>query len=869
MSSPKSQMDTQLKETSQLTGVAWAVWLERSSDWEFLSVYNLNTRQRASLLKHIRQAGVRGWLSGALAGQRTRSRSLQAEPGLPGMRLYVFPDQMTQRLVLVGGRVLSPAVQRFWKTVALGGSGHSFPAPGTVPEEADPGIPYHLPQAFDHVLGMALKKAGCLGGWLSIRSGDYLEIKAHSGGEYVNERVSIDANPLLRGIVHSRQARQVTREDVDWAMVPRQGVETGARAWVGIPLLLGKRLIGLLALWRKASFRTEEIAALEQLVRRTAVSVEASVTFSDLSRHMHRLALLNDFAMSISSALEPEQVARRLFALLRRAFGTGRISLVILSQEGINAQRYLDRDGTIVLEGISPDETPIAWPVEKGQVQRLDQITPETEYQPAYPDSRSALVIPLKSRRQLIGMLGLESLRDGAFTLYDEHLLVVIASHLAGLLENSRLRREAEDRARNLSLIHAVVERVIGLTDLSRVTQIAAELMASSFAYEMVVIVLADGTGEGLSVGGIGGSAAETVRQGLKEMATVREDGIVTRVVVTGQSILVNDVSQDPLYRSITGWDAGSEMCVALREGERILGAIDVESRRKNAFTQNDLIVLEALAGILSSVISSAGQYQRLQAMVDQLRLAREELQERVAAQRMTEGRLIQAAKLAAVGEMAAGIAHELNNPLTTVSGFAELVLEGTPPESPIRADLELVLREANRARGVVRRLLDFARQSESVRSLCDFNGIVTDVLALVNHLLHTSGIRTITNLATESPWVSVDRNQMKQVFLNLVHNALHAMPAGGELQIVTAPKKRDRREGLAISVKDTGMGIARENLERVFEPFFTTRANDGGTGLGLSVSYGIVADHDGTIEVESEPGKGSTFTIWLPAETA
>jgi two-component system, NtrC family, sensor kinase len=343
----------------------------------------------------------------------------------------------------------------------------------------------------------------------------------------------------------------------------------------------------------------------------------------------------------------------------------------------------------------------------------------------------------------------------------------------------------------------------------------------------------------------------------------------VGRVAMTGQSLLVCDVTLDPFYFPLPDWDAGSEMCVALKDGDTILGVIDVESQKTNAFTQNDLLLLESLAGILAGVISSAGQYQKLQATVNQLQTARLELQERIAAQRMAESRLVQAAKLAAVGEMAAGIAHELNNPLTTVSGFTELVLEGIPADQPAHADLELVLREAQRARGVVRRLLDFARQTDSVRTRCDITEIVGDILALTNHLLRTSGILIHADLKKNLPWVAVDRNQIKQVILNLVHNAMHAMPAGGNLYLSTELRRRDDREWVVILVKDSGIGIAPENVDHLFEPFFTTRSKEGGTGLGLSVSYGIVVDHGGEIDVESQVGEGSIFTVWLPTEVS
>jgi two-component system, NtrC family, sensor kinase len=870
MTIAKNLLEIQLKETSLLTGASWAIWLEHTTDWETLAFHKLNIKNRSVILRYIQTSAVDGWLSGALIGKRSRSRSILHSLGLPGSKLYVFPDQMTQRVILVGAEQLSDVSQGFWRVVALGNSGRSFlgPVPAPVLSIPDLGIPYYLPEMLDRILEMVLHTAACETGWLAIRSGDFFEVKAQSNCDSSSgERISIEANPLLREIIKTCQARMVERTDVEWAMVPGEGHSNSFRIWGALPLVIGQRLIGLIAFWRDFMILPDEWTDLQQLARRAAPLVEASITFSDLTDHLGRMALLNDFAVTITSALDPEQIAQRLFALLQRAFGTERINMVELSPDGIVLQYYSNRDGIIVMQTMLLDDIAAANLMGGGEVHRVDSISAEPGFSPVYPGSHSSLTIPMKYRRQLIGTLGLESVKDGAFTVYDEHLLMVIASHLAGLLENARLRREAESRARNLSLIHDVIEQVIGLTELREISQIAAELMAHNFAYELVVIAMLEGREKNLIVTGIGGNAAELVQQGLGYMDETRNDGIVMRVVATGENILINDASQSPFYRQIQNWDAKSEMCVVLKDGDQTIGVINVESQRKNAFSQNDFIVLESLAGILSSVMSSAGQYQKLQATVDQLRAAREELQERVVAQRMAESRLVQAAKLAAVGEMAAGIAHELNNPLTTVSGFSELVLEELPKGSGVRNDMELVLREAQRARAVVRRLLDFARQSESARVRSDINEIIEDVLALVNHLLRTSGVQLVTDLSVGLPWVSVDRNQIKQVILNLIHNALHAMPTGGNLHISTNRQSRDQSEWLTVRLTDTGTGIAPENLDRVFEPFFTTRSKDGGTGLGLSVTYGIVTDHGGSIEVESQVGKGSSFTVWLPVE--
>jgi two-component system NtrC family sensor kinase len=141
----------------------------------------------------------------------------------------------------------------------------------------------------------------------------------------------------------------------------------------------------------------------------------------------------------------------------------------------------------------------------------------------------------------------------------------------------------------------------------------------------------------------------------------------------------------------------------------------------------------------------------------------------------------------------------------------------------------------------------------------------VDDVVALSRHLIHTNGVALKLDLEENLPWILVDVNQMKQVLLNLIHNALQAMPAGGELTIATESASRGGRDWVRVSVRDTGIGIPKLDQARIFEPFYTTKADQGGTGLGLSVTYGIVTDHAGQIDVESQPEAGSKFSVWLP----
>ncbi|HXF86652.1 MAG TPA: GAF domain-containing protein [Anaerolineales bacterium] len=871
-----STIEYQLKEASQLTNAMWSALVEREAGkWRVMAHYRLGRKNQPALIRFLAKPEVDSWLCGALSGGQSRSVSLARTSGLMAGRLYAFPLRGISRVVIVGADQLSSEHQRLWRLVVQGMQGEKEvdnPSPASsvaasllIPD-LDAENPYDLPRALDRVLASFVRLVSVQGGWLALRRGDSLEVRAQwNAPSCADLSLSMDAHVLLRRMSQNLAPMVVKRGDALWSEIPHKGLKTNTKTWVCIPLVIGQRLIGALALWRTSEFKGEEWNRLMDLAAHIAPTLEAIITFAEMAVHLRRLAMLNDFALTVSSGRNLDQIARRVFALLSRAFGTELILLYLLSSDNRVLYEYRMRDGNLVSTPRGTDDSVIASLLALRQKVRLGEAEVDAPL-PLYEGALSGIYVPLRFRGQTIGLLCVESERANAFSLYDENLLVVIASHLASLADYTRLREEAEGRARNLGLIHEVVQQVIGLTDAHAVAEITADLLARYFAYELATVFIADENGK-LTIGGFGGTSPNVVRRAMKSVEYPVSGGITGHVFETGVGVLVNDVLQEPRYRPIRGWQAGSEMCVAIREGEKILGIIDVESSSRNAFTHNDFLALESLAGILATVLTSATQYQQLQETINQLRETEMELNARMQAQRHAENRLVQAAKLAAVGEMAAGIAHELNNPLTTVTGFAELVLDAMSKDDPSRSDLELVLREARRARDVVRRLLDFARQSESTRARASLNQVVEDVIALSKHLIHTSGVSLKLNIQEDLPWISMDENQIKQVLLNLVHNALQAMPEGGMMEITTSFEPRMGREGVTVSVRDTGVGIPREEQARIFEPFYTTKGDQGGTGLGLSVTYGIVTDHGGQIEVISEVGEGSTFTVWLPAD--
>jgi signal transduction histidine kinase len=282
---------------------------------------------------------------------------------------------------------------------------------------------------------------------------------------------------------------------------------------------------------------------------------------------------------------------------------------------------------------------------------------------------------------------------------------------------------------------------------------------------------------------------------------------------------------------------------------QRDVGLLTARSLVSPATKADDEQVLKIVASQVAIAVENARLYEGVKGKVV-------ELQE-------TQAQLVQAAKLAAIGEMAAQVAHEINNPLTSVLGFASLLAEELPADSSMRQDANLIVTEAGRARDIVRDLLDFSRQRPFFPEQTDLNGVLRQVVGLVR-LQGVQGRQGVTideQYAPDLPVVEVDPARMKQVFLNIINNAAQAMPNGGSVTVSTRASANE----VTVAFVDTGSGIPPEHLERIFEPFFTTKPEMVGTGLGLPVSIGIVRQHGGTIEVESMPGQGSTFTIRIP----
>jgi signal transduction histidine kinase len=307
------------------------------------------------------------------------------------------------------------------------------------------------------------------------------------------------------------------------------------------------------------------------------------------------------------------------------------------------------------------------------------------------------------------------------------------------------------------------------------------------------------------------------------------------RIVLDGRSYMTRGFAESPRSQRadvLVGGQKRGEVAVVYREPRPELdeGPFLAEERR----------LLDSVAREIAIII------ERRQAEVEQARL---------------QDQLRHADRLATIGKLAAGVAHELNEPLTGILGFAELLKERTGMPAPALSDLARIETAALHAREVVRKLLLFARQISPKQSRVAVNRLVQEVVAFFQARLSQHGIKVQTRLDGALPEILADESQIRQIVMNLTINAIHAMEDGGMLTIAT----RSRGSEIVLSVRDSGKGIPEDIKDKIFLPFFTTKDVDMGTGLGLSVVHGIVQSHHGRIKVASAAGRGAEFKVYLP----
>ena len=332
-------------------------------------------------------------------------------------------------------------------------------------------------------------------------------------------------------------------------------------------------------------------------------------------------------------------------------------------------------------------------------------------------------------------------------------------------------------------------------------------------------------------------------------------EGHVGRVIESGQAYVSNELTAAALteHDQLPGLSLRSLVVQPVISRERVIGVVQLINKWSGPFTDADRAFVETVTGSLAVAVENARVHAEVQAQLHTLEHTHARLVE-------TQAQLVQSVKQASIGQLAAGLAHELNNPLGIILGFGQLIGQRTEDEK-LREYAAAIERESRRVQRIVSDLLGFARPAGDSLAPVDLRQVLAQAEQLLGYQLAQEGIELATSTAPEPCAVTGDADELLQVLLNLIQNARQAMPGGGRIAL-----RAWTEAGRAwLAVADTGPGIPAADLERIFDPFFTTKPPGQGTGLGLSVSSSIIQRHGGELRVASAPGRGAEFIISLP----
>jgi len=424
----------------------------------------------------------------------------------------------------------------------------------------------------------------------------------------------------------------------------------------------------------------------------------------------------------------------------------------------------------------------------------------------------------------------------------------------------------------NLNEVTNLIEKVLERSELKSLVALyeASKAIFSSVRIDSLLPILADlaqkllrADDASIMLPGLDGKLAIAASRGLEGEAEKAARLALGERIALGQAaqepvIFEGPIHRDPRFSDLRLKDSIlSAVVCPLRSKDKVLGALCAARTASDVpFNYSDLRHAQIYLSQVAQAIDNARLVQELENKMEDLKGAYAELEK-------MKDELAQAEKLRAIGELAAGVAHELNNPLTTIIGLADLLIEDGDPSAERMQDFSSIKSQADRCRKIIVNLLHFARKQRFEMRQASVNEIMENTLELVKYELQSSGIEMVKELDQAVPTTRLDPNRIQQVFLNLVTNARDALAGRERPKLVV--RSSYAGDLIRVSVSDNGSGIPEKVLQRIFDPFFTTKDVGKGTGLGLSISFGIVKDHGGAIRAESREGEGTAFTVELP----
>jgi signal transduction histidine kinase len=569
---------------------------------------------------------------------------------------------------------------------------------------------------------------------------------------------------------------------------------------------------------------------------------------AELKVRYERLNLLYQVGNVIHSTLEPREALTLILGeavrLMRASSGsvalfnptTGFLEIEVSHGLPSNATRLKLRLG----EGVT------GWVARAGRAARVGDVSKDLRYIPVRKHVRSELAVPLEVNGELRGVLNVDSDRLNAFSIEDQNLLEELALQAAKVIHKTWLYEQLRLKARlfeSLVNVGQTINSTLNLDDaLTVITRQACQLMAG----KMASLLLLDGSREWLDLRASCGAGAAYINKPRLNVA----ESLLGIVVRRKKPLQVGNVQTSSRYQNIEiARREGliSLLGVPLVFGGQAIGALSVYTGAPHVFSNEEIRILSALADLSAIAIEKARLYERIVDVEEQMR---------------------QNEKLSALGLLAAEVAHEIRNPLTVMKMLYHSLDLKFPRGDPRAKDAAIMGEKMEHLNRIVEHILDFARTAEPEPAPVNLNELIEELGLLTRHKLTQQHIRLLHRLEPNLPPAMADAAQLEQAFLNLILNAVEAMPEGGKLTIVSRtlhPTGIDTGPtGVIVEFKDTGHGMTKEQRERAFNSVLNTTKRKG-TGLGLAIVRRIVEAHRGRVEIKSRRGRGTTIGIALP----
>ncbi len=672
-----------------------------------------------------------------------------------------------------------------------------------------------------------------------------------------------------------------------------------------VPMSVGNEVRGYVSLQnldKENAFSDSDIRLLSTLANSMSVALENARLFNETEQRNAEFAVINSVQEGLVREMDMQAIYELVGKRICEVLNTQTLIIRTFNHTtGIENWEYAIENG----EPLVSEPRPIIWAnkelikskeswlINENFVETAQKFGDKNKGISTGLQPKSAIFVPMIVSDTVMGSVSLQNVeKEKAFTESDVRLLSTITNSMSVALENARLFNETtrllaetEQRATELQTVNNISKAMVSKLDFNALIKLVGEQMHETFKADIVYLALHDRKTDMLHFPYIFGETAES-----RPFA----NGITEKIILKQEPLLINqkvDEAYSKIKAEVRGIMVQSFLGVPIIAGSKAIGVVSVQSTEaENRFNEYDQRLLTTIAANLGIAIQNAEAYQKLQEALSELKSAQQQL--------------IQSEKMASLGELTAGIAHEIQNPLNFVNNFSEVNLElidemleeliaGNNEEAiaiskDIKDNQGKINHHGKRADGIVKGMLHHSRSSNNIKEPTNINALADEYLRLAYHGLRAKDKSFNANLVTDFDdsmgKINVIPQDIGRVLLNLITNAFYATnerkkdstdlendSSDYEPTVSIRTKYHSYSEDgseVIISVKDNGNGIPNKVLDKIFQPFFTTKPTGSGTGLGLSLSYDIVKAHGGELKVETKEGEGTAFTISLPINT-